>query len=74
MSANIQDILTKSVLLPFLTPYKAFCTKIVSVDITNTILVIPSTYSLAPQIKMITESVTACNERFLGIIFFLSHF
>jgi len=38
------------------------------------ILVIPSTYSLAPQIKMITESVTACNERFLGIIFFLSHF
>jgi hypothetical protein len=26
------------------------------------ILVIPSTYSLAPQIKMITEGVTAINE------------
>jgi hypothetical protein len=26
------------------------------------ILVIPSTYSLAPQIKMITEGVTAFNE------------
>ncbi len=28
ISANIQDILTKSVLLPFLTPYKAFAQKL----------------------------------------------